>query len=1023
MDRRIALAPGAVLKPASGGGCTLYTISREIGRGGSCIVYDASYTDSLGNYKLVRVKECFPLALHLSRTKDGRLLADSADREAFAAARARMIAAYQKNHELFLIPGLTNTVANASNLYEANGTVYIVSVYLNGRTFSEFQGDSLRECVSLILSAARALRRIHEAGYLYLDLKPDNILTLEGSFDLVQLFDFDSMISMEELAAAVQAGDPAGLRTSCTRGYAPWEQQTGKLRLIGRHSDIFSLGAVLFHALWHKTPSAFDCAPYAEYDYGGTVYSGADYQDALFPALTEFFRKTLASYPSDRYRDAEEAIAQLKVILSLSDETKMWIRSSPIRPNPAFFGRKKEISALDNLLRHAGGNTVSLYGMGGIGKSSMARQYLALHRAEWGAVVWLYDRGNLSASIADDTQVAVNTLRRMKEESADEYLRRKCAALSELAGKQRILLVLDNFDPAHLEQLTPFHAIGWTILLISRERLPDGLFPSLRAEEMDTEDLIRLFRHYARRGQSDEEDLSSLQAIISRVGRHTLLTELVARQVAKSFLSLQEAKDMLSGIGLNALPGEKIDYIRDQSVFRATLPRILDRLAEIDQFTERDRSCMKVLSLFDAPGVEARLFKELSGLESLDFVNGLVLTGWLKTDQRQLCLHPVMQEYVRTWSWTGPAAALADRMMRALYEQIRPAGPRHDIGRQYPADYGSLFRLISAARQMTDHIGVVTEASQRLLCRCLMDSPLDEDTPVMFRMLELLEDPRYLDPDSVLLLYETAAFYRARLYGTDEAIELLGRMKRYLMKHPSAYYLAAYHRAMAVILHNANRSPAKCLRHEDRAIAAARLSGHPEAGKLLAGCLMNKARTLLSEEMDPDLARKLIREAEPLVMKYTGPMDYERYQYACNAAMCCALDGEFDRAEQHMKAADEIAFASPDSDLSVAEHLIEETAPIRIEMRQFNLAAEAVLRAIALCDRHPEALRYRETAFDAYCFLGRIHAMAGEYVRAEEAFDEAEKRLGGTYFDFSLPLCPGEIRELAERERNSQTKP
>ncbi len=196
MDRRVALAPGVTLKLATKTGYTLFKVNREIGRGGSCIVYDASYTDNLGNYKLVRIKECYPHSLRLTRSEGGALQAESRDAEAFAAAKASLIASYQKNHDLFCIPGLTNAIANTSDLYEANGTVYIVSVYLNGRTFNEFHGNSLHECISLILSTAKTLQRIHAAGYLYLDLKPDNILTLEGSLDLVQLFDFYSIISM-----------------------------------------------------------------------------------------------------------------------------------------------------------------------------------------------------------------------------------------------------------------------------------------------------------------------------------------------------------------------------------------------------------------------------------------------------------------------------------------------------------------------------------------------------------------------------------------------------------------------------------------------------------------------------------------------------------------------------------------------------------------------------------------------------------------------------------------------------------
>ena len=118
-----------------------------------------------------------------------------------------------------------------------------------------------------------------------------------------------------------------------------------------------------------------------------------------------------------------------------------------------------------------------------------------------------------------------------------------------------------------------------------------------------------------------------------------------------------------------------------------------------------------------------------------------------------------------------------------------------------------------------------------------------------------------------------------------------------------------------------------------------------------------------------------------------------------------------------MQTADEIVYASPDSDLSVAEHLIEEVAPICIEMRQFDRADEVVLQAVVLCDKHPEALRYRETAFDAMYFLGRIRVMAGKYLLAEEAFDEAESRVSGTYFAFKKPLCPEDVRVKAAEEK------
>ena len=1019
MDGRIALSPGAVLLLRIGGGSISFTIVREIGRGGSCIVYDASYTDAPGNFKLVRIKECFPAGLLLTREENGTLTPKPSDAGAFSAAKQRLAAAYQKNHDLFSIGALTNSVANSSDICAANGTLYIVSVYLNGRTFADYRGGSVHDCVSLLLSAAKALSRIHEAGYLYLDLKPDNILTLEGSLDLVQLFDFDSLIAAEDLADAIRGNGSPGLRLSGTRGYAPPEQQTGRLRALGKHSDLFSLGAVLYYALFNRTPSAFDCDPSAEYDYESMVWPHENYPDSLFRALTLFFHRTLASYPADRYADDGEAISQLSAILALSDETKPWLRSSPVQGSPVFFGREEEIASLSKLLQKEKGGVVSLSGMGGIGKSTLARQVLSEEADAWDAVLWLYDRGSLAEAVADDAQVLVNTVSRQPDESAAAYLARKLRVLSELAGRQRVLLVFDNFSAAHLDQLEPLRGTGWTILLISRERLPEGLFPAMRLQELPEDALFRLFAYYARCDSESTADQAAFRSLLSRVHHHTLLTELIARQAAKSGLSIREAEQITEGFGQADLPAEKIDYIRDYSAYHADLLHILNRLMETDSFTAQEKDCLKLLSLFDAPGIGAGLFRELAALESLDFVNGLEASGWLKKERNNLTLHPLMQETVRAWPWTGSMRAAADRMMHNLYGCIRPEGTRHDGSRQFPADYGRFYQLCCLAEQMIRHTGEVTEASQLLLYRLLMDAPVDQDASTLSRMLQLLRDPRYLDDDSVLRLYENAAYLRARLYAPDEAVALLEQMKAYLRRHPSDYYLSAYHRAMAVILHNADelRNLQACLRHEDRAIAAARSSTHPEAKKQLAACLLDKATSLLSADRNRKEARRLIAEARPIVEQFTAPTDYERYQYACIAAMGAAMDGDIDAAEALLNAAHTIAFTSPDSDLSSAEHLIEQEAPIRIAMGQFALAAETVREAIGMCGKHEDEIRYRETAFDAWIFLGRICAMNGEYIKGEAAFAEAEKRIADSPYEYNLPLCPKEIREGAEAER------
>ena len=153
-----------------------------------------------------------------------------------------------------------------------------------------------------------------------------------------------------------------------------------------------------------------------------------------------------------------------------------------------------------------------------------------------------------------------------------------------------------------------------------------------------------------------------------------------------------------------------------------------------------------------------------------------------------------------------------------------------------------------------------------------------------------------------------------------------------------------------------------------------------------------------------------------LMMAATVGVLAPRFLFA--AAMFFAMEGDADAAQAMMDAADAIAYASPDSDLAIAEHLIEEVAPFRIEMGQLDLAANTVREAISVCENHLEALRYRETIFDAYLFLGRIYVMDENYIKAEEAFNEAERRVHDSPYEWKLPLCPENVREKAELIRS-----
>ena len=90
MGTRIALSSNTQLRFQNReGGAVLYTIVKELSRGGSCIVYDASYETNSGDLKHVRVKECYPSKLRIHRRSDSALVPFPEDRELFEDAQKK----------------------------------------------------------------------------------------------------------------------------------------------------------------------------------------------------------------------------------------------------------------------------------------------------------------------------------------------------------------------------------------------------------------------------------------------------------------------------------------------------------------------------------------------------------------------------------------------------------------------------------------------------------------------------------------------------------------------------------------------------------------------------------------------------------------------------------------------------------------------------------------------------------------------------------------------------------------------
>ena len=206
-----------------------YRVTQLLGQGGMGVVYLAERED-LGSVAAIKI------------LRDAWL---SPDRRERFASEQRTLA--QLNH-----PAI-------ARLYDADtlpdGTPWFVMEYVEGvplTTFCEEHGSSIPERLGLFRAVCEAVEHAHRHLIVHRDLKPSNILVKpDGS---VKLLDFGIAKQLDSLEGPVDR-TRTGLRLM-TPAYAAPEQILGDP--VGIHTDIYTLGVVLYELLTGRLP--FDLA-------------------------------------------------------------------------------------------------------------------------------------------------------------------------------------------------------------------------------------------------------------------------------------------------------------------------------------------------------------------------------------------------------------------------------------------------------------------------------------------------------------------------------------------------------------------------------------------------------------------------------------------------------------------------------------------------------------------------------------------------------------------------------------------
>ena len=326
-----------------------------------------------------------------------------------------------------------------------------------------------------------------------------------------------------------------------------------------------------------------------------------------------------------------------------AEETKTLLLSTTITSNHNYVGRNALLAKIHYILQEEG--KLFLHGIGGIGKSEAALQYMWQHRSDYtNGLLYLTYSGSLRSLIVDDTikGIRIKGMKRNPEETEDSYYHRKLARLREIITP-KTLIVIDNYDVGRDPQFDDLAGLNCSMIITTRnDHHRDGL-PILEVEKLSEEEQMMLFSHYSRCRQTEHETAAASE-ILNLAHGHTLtiklLGELTNVMTCRSSCMMLE---FLHEQGLLAVLNNPVDE-DDQTVAYEQIRRLF-RLYDLD---EQQRYIMTNMALMPTEGVDFRLFVELCGLKHGREVDKLIRKGLLQYYDASGCIsvHPLIAQVV-----------------------------------------------------------------------------------------------------------------------------------------------------------------------------------------------------------------------------------------------------------------------------------------------------------------------------------------------------------------------------------------
>lgn len=615
-----------------------FEIVRTVGAGANCVVYETRRVDNEYTYGYY-LKECYPFDASVTRNDDGSLeWIDIAEKE---RNLKKFKEAYKTLLNIYNDKSFRNSTSIPLEMYETNGTVYFLNDIKTGMTFEEDASENLSDILTTTIVLSRLIEKYHKAGYLHLDIKPENIFLLDETRELVVLFDVDSVVSIDELR------NDEVKHISFSENYAAPEQKREKISEINEQTDIYSIGATLFSKIMGRFVTALDRDIFADWDFeGNSVFCGIN--PSIKNQIKEIFKKTLAVQNKNRYKNTSELIKELEKAKDICEcETYLVSDCPSVIKN--FVGRTHELNQIKSAFDY-GNNIVFLHGFGGIGKSELCKKYACNYRDNYDVILFCDYNESLK-----NTLNSIPIVNGPKEVSKYNFGDKEKILKTLL--NERVLLIIDNFDvdiseDDYLCELAKYKA---NIIITTRTDFStcalEG-FSQIDISTIDKNTLKELFVTESECGKISSEEEVSIYDILAAYKYHTLFIRPLAYKIKHLGYTIEDLKNEVECELLE--DGDLITGVQNNRPYEETLKSLAEKLYKIGQLNNIEQQILSDLYMLGNAKISVANYIDgayNSSSHKKQIRNNLVALirkGLVQKDElkESLEIHPIISELI-----------------------------------------------------------------------------------------------------------------------------------------------------------------------------------------------------------------------------------------------------------------------------------------------------------------------------------------------------------------------------------------